>query len=73
MLRTYEVPAGYGSQVESLLKTGQKDMELVATLCEQAGIDAPMLRHSITALQSQVDGALMANVTTLMQHLSTKS
>jgi 3-hydroxyisobutyrate dehydrogenase-like beta-hydroxyacid dehydrogenase len=55
------------AQAEPLMKTGQKDMELAATLCDQAGIEAPMLRHSITALQSQLGGHLIANVRTLLQ------
>ncbi len=57
------------AQAEPLMQTGQKDMELVATLCDQAGIDAPMLRHAITALQSQLDGRLIANVRRLLDTL----
>jgi len=50
------------AQAEPLMKTGQKDMELAATLCDQARIEAPMLRHAITALQSQLGGRLVANI-----------
>jgi 3-hydroxyisobutyrate dehydrogenase-like beta-hydroxyacid dehydrogenase len=57
------------AQAEPLMKTGQKDMELAVTLCDQARIEAPMLRHSITALQSQLGGRLIANVKTLLGHV----
>ena len=57
------------AQAEPLMKTGQKDMELAATLCDQARIEAPMLRHSITALQSQLGGRLVANIMELLRHL----
>ena len=38
------------SQLDALVKTGLKDMELAASFCAASGIDAPMLQNSIRNL-----------------------
>jgi 3-hydroxyisobutyrate dehydrogenase-like beta-hydroxyacid dehydrogenase len=55
------------SQLDALVKTGLKDMELVASFCATAGIDAPLLQHAIRSLgEHGVDG-LRSNVTTVLK------
>jgi len=56
-------------QVEPLLQTGRKDLQLAATMCQQAGIDAPLLRHSITVLQEQGFARLVDNAREILRHL----
>jgi 2-hydroxy-3-oxopropionate reductase len=41
------------AQLESLLKTGVKDLELAAALCEESGLDALPVRHAMRALGEQ--------------------
>jgi 3-hydroxyisobutyrate dehydrogenase-like beta-hydroxyacid dehydrogenase len=57
------------SQLDALVKTGLKDMELAASFCAAAGIEAPLLQHSIRALQEQGVEGLRSNLTTVMKAL----
>lgn len=41
------------AQLESLVKTGVKDLELAAALCEESGLDALLVRHAMRALGEQ--------------------
>jgi 3-hydroxyisobutyrate dehydrogenase-like beta-hydroxyacid dehydrogenase len=58
------------SQLDALVKTGLKDMELVASLCATAGIDAPLLQHAIRSLQEHGVDGLRSNLTTVMKALA---
>ena len=55
------------SQLDALVKTGLKDMELVASLCATAGIDAPLLQQAIRSLEEHGVDGLRSNLTTLMK------
>jgi 3-hydroxyisobutyrate dehydrogenase-like beta-hydroxyacid dehydrogenase len=55
------------SQLEALVKTGLKDMELAASCCTAAGIDAPLLQHSIHVLEEQGADGLRSNLTAVMK------
>jgi 3-hydroxyisobutyrate dehydrogenase-like beta-hydroxyacid dehydrogenase len=55
------------SQLDALVKTGVKDMELAASLCAAAGIDAPLLRHAIRSLEEHGVDGLRADLTTVMK------
>jgi len=57
------------SQLEGLVETGLKDMELVATSCAAAGIDAPLLHNSIRALQELGVEGFRSNLTAVMKAL----
>ena len=57
------------SQLDALVKTGLKDMELAASFCAAAGIDAPLLQHSIRALGEQGADGLRSNLTAVMKAL----
>ena len=52
-----------------LVGTGLKDMELVASTCAAAGIDAPLLRHSIRALEELGVEGFRSNLTAVMEAL----
>jgi 3-hydroxyisobutyrate dehydrogenase-like beta-hydroxyacid dehydrogenase len=53
------------SQLEALVETGLKDMQLAAALCDEAGIDAPLLAHAIGALQKHGAEGLRSNLEAL--------
>jgi len=55
------------SQLDALVKTGLKDMELVAALCASAGIDAPLLQQAIRSLEEHGVDGLRSNLTTVMK------
>jgi 3-hydroxyisobutyrate dehydrogenase-like beta-hydroxyacid dehydrogenase len=57
------------AQLEGLVETGVKDMELVASTCAEAGIEAPLLHHSIRALEEQGVEGFRSNLTALMEAL----
>jgi 3-hydroxyisobutyrate dehydrogenase-like beta-hydroxyacid dehydrogenase len=57
------------SQLDALVTTGLKDMELAASFCAEAGIDAPLLQHSIRILSEQGADGLRSNLTALMEAL----
>ncbi len=57
------------SQLDGLVGTGLKDMELVASTCAAAGIDAPLLRHSIRALEELGVEGFRSNLTAVMEAL----
>ena len=57
------------SQLDGLVGTGLKDMELVASTCTAAGIDAPLLRHSIRALEELGVEGFRSNLTAVMEAL----
>ena len=54
------------AQLDALLLTGRKDMELITTMCAQAGLDTPVLRHSLSMLEPAVIEALRSNVAAIM-------
>jgi 3-hydroxyisobutyrate dehydrogenase-like beta-hydroxyacid dehydrogenase len=55
------------SQLEALVKTGLKDMELAASSCAVAGIDAPLLQHSIRILEEQGADGLRLDLAAVMK------
>jgi 3-hydroxyisobutyrate dehydrogenase-like beta-hydroxyacid dehydrogenase len=57
------------SQLDGLVGTGLKDMELVASTCAAAGIDAPLLHHSIRALEELGVEGFRSNLTAVMKAL----
>jgi 3-hydroxyisobutyrate dehydrogenase-like beta-hydroxyacid dehydrogenase len=57
------------SQLDALVKTGLKDMELAAAVCASAGIDAPLLQHSTRALAEHGVDGLRSNLTAVMKAL----
>ena len=57
------------TQLEGLVGTGLKDMELVASSCAASGIDAPLLHHSIRALQELGVEGFRSNLTAVMEAL----
>ena len=57
------------SQLDGLVATGLKDMELVASTCAAAGIDAPLLHHSIRALEDLGVEGFRSNLTAVMNAL----
>jgi 3-hydroxyisobutyrate dehydrogenase-like beta-hydroxyacid dehydrogenase len=59
------------SQLDSLLKTGLKDMQLAASFCAAAGIDAPMLEHSIRSLEERGIDAFRTNMAAVTEALRT--
>jgi 3-hydroxyisobutyrate dehydrogenase-like beta-hydroxyacid dehydrogenase len=54
------------SQLEALVETGLKDMELAATFCAQVGVEAPLLKHAIAALTELGAEGLRSNLTAVM-------
>jgi 3-hydroxyisobutyrate dehydrogenase-like beta-hydroxyacid dehydrogenase len=57
------------SQLEGLVATGLKDMELVASSCAASDIDAPLLHHSIRALQDLGVEGFRSNLDAVMAAL----
>ena len=57
------------SQLDGLVETGLKDMQLVASTCAAAGIDAPLLHHSIRALEDLGVEGFRSNLTAVMKAL----
>jgi 3-hydroxyisobutyrate dehydrogenase-like beta-hydroxyacid dehydrogenase len=57
------------SQLDALVKTGLKDMELAASVCASAGIEAPLLQHSIRALEEHGVDGLGSNLTAVLKAL----
>jgi 3-hydroxyisobutyrate dehydrogenase-like beta-hydroxyacid dehydrogenase len=58
------------SQLDALVETGLKDMELAATFCAQGGVAAPLLGHSIAALTELGTEGLRSNLTAVMEALA---
>jgi 3-hydroxyisobutyrate dehydrogenase-like beta-hydroxyacid dehydrogenase len=58
-------------ELDSLWKTGLKDMELATELCAQAGIDAPLLRHASNGLKEHGLEGLRESLTKVMQAAQT--
>ena len=58
------------SQLEALVETGLKDMELVATFCAEGGVAAPLLGHAIAALTELGTEGLRSNLTAVMDALA---
>jgi 3-hydroxyisobutyrate dehydrogenase-like beta-hydroxyacid dehydrogenase len=59
------------SQLDALVKMGLKDMELVASSCAAAGIDAPMLKNAIRTLEEQGVAGFRSNLTAVMKAVRT--
>jgi 2-hydroxy-3-oxopropionate reductase len=59
------------SQLDALVKTGLKDMELVASLCAAAGIDAPLLKNAIRTLEEQGVAGFRSDLTAVMKAVRT--
>jgi 3-hydroxyisobutyrate dehydrogenase-like beta-hydroxyacid dehydrogenase len=59
------------SQLDALVKTGLKDMELAASFCDAAGIEAPLLQHAIRTLEEQGVDGLRSNLSAVMMALGT--
>jgi 3-hydroxyisobutyrate dehydrogenase-like beta-hydroxyacid dehydrogenase len=57
------------SQLDGLVGTGLKDMELVASTCAASGIDAPQLHHSIRALEELGVEGFRSNLNAVMKAL----
>jgi 3-hydroxyisobutyrate dehydrogenase-like beta-hydroxyacid dehydrogenase len=57
------------SQLDGLVETGLKDMELAASVCATAGIDAPLLHQSLRALEEQGVEGFRSNLTAVMKAL----
>jgi 3-hydroxyisobutyrate dehydrogenase-like beta-hydroxyacid dehydrogenase len=57
------------SQLEALVKTGLKDMELAASFCAASGIDAPMLQNSIRKLAEHGAAGLSSDLTAVLKAL----
>ena len=55
------------SQLDALVETGLKDMELAASFCAQVGVDAPLLQHAIAALEELGVEGLRSNLANLMR------
>ena len=55
------------AQLESLVKTGVKDLELAAALCEESGLDAAFLQHSIQGLEQQDVEALGSTLARVLE------
>jgi 3-hydroxyisobutyrate dehydrogenase-like beta-hydroxyacid dehydrogenase len=58
------------SQLDALVKTGLKDMELAATFCAASGIDAPLLEHAIHSLEEHGADGLRSNLAAVMMAMS---
>jgi 2-hydroxy-3-oxopropionate reductase len=59
------------SQLDALVKTGLKDMELVASFCAAAGIDAPLLKNAIRTLEEQGVAGFRSDLTAVMNAVRT--
>lgn len=57
-------------RLEPLLQTGRKDLQLVLTMCEQSGMDVPLLAHAIHGLEEQGSARLLANAQEILRHLA---
>ena len=55
------------AQLEGLVNTGLKDMALVARLCEQAGIQSPLLEHAIAGVEQHGAQGLGASLAAVMK------
>jgi 3-hydroxyisobutyrate dehydrogenase-like beta-hydroxyacid dehydrogenase len=55
------------SQLDALVTTGLKDMELVSRFCEEAGLAAPLLGSAIRALDQHGVEGLWANLEAVMR------
>jgi 3-hydroxyisobutyrate dehydrogenase-like beta-hydroxyacid dehydrogenase len=55
------------SQLDALVETGLKDMELAASFCAEVGVDAPLLQHAIAALKELGVEGLRSNLANLMR------
>lgn len=60
------------SQLEALVETGLKDMQLAATFCAQGAVEAPLLEHSIAALTDLGVEGLRSNLTAVMKALESE-
>ena len=54
-------------QLDALLTTGLKDMELAATFCERAGVEAPLLQDAIRSVQRHGAGGLRSDLDAVMK------
>ncbi len=64
-----QVMAEDPAQLGPLMETGRKDMELARKLCEEAGIDAPMLAHSMDASRPEVTEKMVAQAVKIAEHM----
>jgi 3-hydroxyisobutyrate dehydrogenase-like beta-hydroxyacid dehydrogenase len=55
------------SQLDALVETGLKDMELAASFCTQAGVKAPLLQHAIAALKELGVEGLRSDLAAVMR------
>jgi 3-hydroxyisobutyrate dehydrogenase-like beta-hydroxyacid dehydrogenase len=55
------------AQLEALVKTGVKDLELVAALCEESGLDALLVRHAMQGLGPQDVGTLRSTLARVLE------
>jgi len=55
------------AQLESLVATGRKDLELARAFCAEAGLAAPLLERAIEALDEQSVRTLRANLEALLR------
>jgi 3-hydroxyisobutyrate dehydrogenase-like beta-hydroxyacid dehydrogenase len=61
------------SQLDALVKTGLKDMQLAASFCARSGIDAPLLQNSIRSLEQQGAEGLRSNLAAVIEALRASS
>jgi len=54
-------------QLEALVTTGLKDMELAATFCERAGVDAPLLRDAIRSVEQHGADGLRSDLNAVIK------
>jgi 3-hydroxyisobutyrate dehydrogenase-like beta-hydroxyacid dehydrogenase len=56
-------------QLDSLLGTGMKDLELAAALCEECGLDGSAARHAIQGLAQQDAEAIRLTIGKIVEAL----
>jgi hypothetical protein len=56
-------------QLESLLGTGVKDLELAAALCEESGLDGAAVQHAIRGMQQQDVETMRSTIGKLVEAL----
>jgi 3-hydroxyisobutyrate dehydrogenase-like beta-hydroxyacid dehydrogenase len=55
------------AQLDALVKTGLKDMELAASFCAASGIEAPLLERAIQSLEQHGVDGMRANLAAVMK------
>jgi 3-hydroxyisobutyrate dehydrogenase-like beta-hydroxyacid dehydrogenase len=57
------------AQLDALVKTGLKDMQLAASFCAASGIDAPLLGRAIQSLEQHGVDGMRANLAAVLKAL----